>query len=55
MGREGKSESTVWTDGVSTSIREEVSATSECSISGGAGARFCGELLDKAGTVCDRA
>lgn len=35
-----KSEGTVWTESVSTSIREDVDGESVCSISGGAGARF---------------
>jgi hypothetical protein len=41
MGWEEKSEETVCTESVSTSMREAVEGESECSTSGGAGARFC--------------
>ena len=33
------------TEAESTSIREEVEGESVCSISGGAGARFCGGVI----------
>jgi len=37
---EEKFEGTVWTESVSTSIKEAVEGESVCSISGGEGARF---------------